>query len=100
MSSRTRHQENATDMDIEILLDNTTKQTRSRSRDRKRSNLEDGGSNIGITSGSTNLKDKGEKKSKQKLAVSLFKDTQQPNFWFGFPTMELLAQEERQDPIP
>ena len=100
MSSKTRHQEDVADMDIDILHDNTTKQTRSRSRDRKRSSLEDEGSNIGITSGSTNLKDKGEKKSKQKLVVSLFKDTQQPNFWFGFPTMELLAQEERQDPIP
>ena len=99
MASRTRHQEDAVDMDIETLHDNT-KQTRSRSRDRKRSSLEEGGSNIGITSGSTNSKDKGEKKSKQKLVVSLFKDTLQPNFWFGFPTMELLAQEKGQDPIP
>ena len=80
-------------MDIKTLHDNA-KQTRSRSRDKKRSNLEEGGSNIGITSGSTNSKNKGEKKSKQKLAVSLFKDTPQSNFWFGFSTMELLAQEE------
>ena len=86
-------------MDIEILQDNM-KQTRSRSRDRKRSSLEERGSNIGNTSRSTNSKDKGEKKSKQKLAVSLFQDTPQPNFWFGFPTMELLAQEERRDLIP
>ena len=93
MASGTRHQEDAADMDIETLHDNT-KQTKSRSRDRKRSSLEEGGSNIGITSGSTNSKDKGEKKSKEKLVVSLFKDTPQPNFWFGFPTMELLAQEE------
>ena len=99
ISSRTRHQEDVADMDIETLHNNM-KQTRSRSRDRKRSSLEDGGSNIGITSGSTNLKDKGAKKSIQKLVVSLFKDTQQPNFWFGFPTMELLAQEEGQDSIP
>ena len=99
MASRTRHQEDAADMDIVTLHDNM-KQTRSILRDKKRSSLEEGGSNIGITSESTNLKDKGEKKSKQKLAVSLFKDTPQLNFWFGFPTMELLAQEEGQDPIP
>ena len=48
MTSRIRLQEDAADMDIEILQDNM-KQTRSRSRDRKRSSLEDGGSNIGNT---------------------------------------------------
>ena len=99
MASRTRRQEDAADMDIETLHDNT-KQTRSKSRDKKRSSLEEGGSNVGITSGSTNSKDKGEKKSKQKLTISLFKDSPQPNFWFGFPTMELLAQKEGEDPIP
>ena len=99
MTSKIRLQEDATDMDIEILQNNM-KQTRSRSKDRKRSSLEEGGSNIGNTFGSTNSKDKGEKKLKQKLAVSLFQDTPQPNFWFGFPTMELLAQEEGRDPIP
>ena len=86
-------------MDIEILQDNM-KQTRSRSRDRKRSSLEEWGSNIENTSGSINSKDKGEKISKQKLAISLFQDTPQPNFWFGFPTMEMLTLEEGCDPIP
>ena len=99
MTSRIMLQEDVADMDIETLQDNM-KQTRSRSRDRKRSSPREGGSNIGNTSGSTNSKDKGEKKSKHELAVSLSQDTPQPNFWFGFPIMELLAQEEGCDPIP
>ena len=40
-----------------------------------------------------------QKKSKQDIAISLFRNPTQPEFWLGFQVMEQIAKEEGRAPI-